>query len=77
MTLVTVNEFGFTIGEAHHRCKLTDRDVELIRVLSECGLSYRSIAEKFEISRITVGRICRYERRGQTVFGHKEVKRGT
>jgi hypothetical protein len=36
-------------------------------------MCYRVIAQKFEISRVTVGRICRYERRGQTVARFKNV----
>lgn len=71
--LVAVNEDGLRIGESHPRAKLSDDDVELIRSLAEDGMCYRVIAQKFEISRVTVGRICRYERRGQTVARFKNV----
>lgn len=65
--LVAVNEDGLRIGESHPRAKLSDDDIELIRALAEEGMRYRVIAQKFEISKVTVGRICRYERRGQTI----------
>ena len=50
-------------GQLHHRAKLTDHDVELIRELHEGGMAYAEIARKFEVSRSLVGRICRFERR--------------
>ena len=51
------------IGQDHHRAKLTDRDVELIRQLHDGGMTYAEIARKFEVSRSLVGCICRFERR--------------
>lgn len=43
---------------------LTNHDVEMIRQLREDhGLSYRSIADKFEIAVSTVCDICKYRRR--------------
>lgn len=68
---VGVNAHGLRIGENHQRALISDHDVELIRELAEGGMRYTEIAEKFEISKVTVGRICRYERRGQTVAGFK------
>lgn len=50
-------------GQLHHRAKLTDRDVELIRQLHEEGMTYATISLKFDVSRGTVGRLCRFERR--------------
>ena len=50
-------------GQKHHRAKLTDRDVELIRQLHEEGMTYDTISRKFEVSRSLVGCICRFERR--------------
>lgn len=64
--LVPVNERGLRIGQYHHNARLTDADVELIRQLADSGMRHSVIAEKFEISRYTVGRICRSERRAQT-----------
>lgn len=52
-------------GQAHPRAKLTDHDVEVIRQLHEQGMFYYQIAEKFGISRHTVGSICRFRRRGR------------
>lgn len=69
--LVGVNERGIRVGEGHQRSKLSDHDVELIRELAEDGMRYSLIAAKFEISKGTVGRICRYERRGQTAIRFK------
>lgn len=70
---VAVNDKGARIGGDHHRARLTDTEVELIRNLHEEGMNYETLAEKFEISRGTVGRICRFERRAQTQAGFKEV----
>ena len=53
-TLVPVNERGYRIGEAHHRAKLSDHDVELIHELIEAGVTQRQIAFKFEVSRSTI-----------------------
>ncbi|WP_416143472.1 helix-turn-helix domain-containing protein [Oxalobacter formigenes] len=50
-------------GQLHHRAKLTDHDVELIRQLRETGMPYRIIAQKFDVTYGTVGRLCRFERR--------------
>jgi len=70
--LLGVNEAGLRVGEDHPRATLTDHDVELIRKLAEGGMLYRDIAAKFDISKFTVGRICRFERRGQTVHHYIE-----
>lgn len=67
-----VNEAGLRVGEDHPRAMLTDHDVELIRQLADGGMLYRDIARKFDISKFTVGRICRFERRGQTVHHYIE-----
>lgn len=70
---VPVNDRGLRIGEGHPRARLTDNDVENIRALGETGMRYRLIAEKFEVSKWMIGRICRYERRNQTTFGFKQI----
>ena len=61
--LLELNAHGLRIGENHPRALISDHDVELIRKLAEGGMRYAEIAAKFEISKFTVGRICRYERR--------------
>jgi DNA-binding Lrp family transcriptional regulator len=48
-------------GERHHRAKLSNEDVRLIRELRErYGLPYSKIAEKFECSLWTVRDITKY-----------------
>lgn len=74
--LVGVNDRGLRVGEGHGGSKLTDHEVELIRQLAEDGMRYSLIAAKFEISKVTVGRICRYERRGQTTAKFKQCTYG-
>lgn len=70
---VAVNERGLRIGEDHPRAELTDAEVERIRELHEEGMSYRQLAEKFEQSKGAIAKICRYERRGQSVANFKAV----
>jgi len=71
--MVAVNDAGLRIGQDHPQAKITDAEVELIRQLNEEGMSYEQLAEKFEISKWTIGRICRYEIRGQTCAQYKPV----
>lgn len=73
MRSVPVNEAGLRIGEGHQNAKLTDAEVELIRQMHEDGLTYDELAEKFEVSKWAIGRICRYERRAQHPVKWKEV----
>ncbi len=70
---ITVNEAGLRIGEDHPGAKLTNAEVEAIRQLHESGLSYAALAEKFDVSKWTIGRICRYERRNQIPYRTKTV----
>ena len=71
---VAVNEAGLRIGEDHPNAKLTDGEVEMIQQLhEEDGLSYKELAEKFEISKGAVAKICRYDRRGQYLSDFKTV----
>lgn len=63
--MIGVNERGLRVGQDHQRAKLSDAAVELIRRLHEDGLSYRVIAEKFEISKAMVCYICTYQKRAQ------------
>lgn len=71
--LIAMNDAGRRVGQDHHNARLTDGEVELIRELAEGGMRYIDIAEKFEINRSTVGKICRFERRGQSVDHFKRV----
>lgn len=70
---VAVNDDGLRIGEDHPNAKLTDAEVERIRSLHESGMNYETLAEKFEVSKWAIGRICRYERRAQTPANFKKV----
>ena len=73
--LVTTNDRGLLIGEGHHRAKLTDHEVDLIRELHEVhGVGYRVLARKFEVSRATIQSICNYRRRAQIAVGYKRVE---
>lgn len=65
--VIGVNDKGLRVGQYHQRAKLSDAAVELIRRLREDGLSYRVIAEKFEVGVRTVRDICAYTRRAQCV----------
>jgi len=71
--LIGVNEKGLRVGEDHPKAKLTNRDVELIRRLHEEGLSYRTIAEKFEVSKMLVCYICTYRRRVSNAVEFKSI----
>lgn len=59
---------GYLSGEHHPRAKLTDAQVEQIRQLAESGTTYGVIATRFMISKVMVGRICRFERRHSDVY---------
>ena len=54
---------GWRLGETHHRAKLTDHDVELIRLLREGGMKIMEIAKKFECSPSNVSAITNYRHR--------------
>jgi hypothetical protein len=54
---------GWKRGESHHRSRLSDDDVRLMRELREEGLTYREIAEKFECSIWTARDIADYRTR--------------
>ena len=75
--LVPVNEAGRTIGQHHHRARLSDADVALIHELREARLSYGEIGAKFDDdarpSRSTIAAICSGRRRCQTVMNHRLV----
>ncbi|MDO9597260.1 MAG: hypothetical protein Q7J47_06020 [Azoarcus sp.] len=59
---------GYQMGERHHRSRLTDHEVELVRVLREEGLSFSLLAAKFEVSKSCVVGICHYRRRACTLY---------
>ena len=50
-------------GEAHHRAKVSNEDVELMRQLKEAGVTGAEIARKFEVNYNTVMSILNYRSR--------------
>ena len=55
---------GWPAGERHHRARLSDEDVRLMRELREAhGLTIREIADKFEANYNTVASILQYRSR--------------
>lgn len=65
-SLIPVTAEGRRIGQYHHRAKLSDDQVEEIRVMHEGGMGYRSIARQLKLSRDTVRSICTMRRRACT-----------
>lgn len=51
-------------GQAHPRAVLTDHEVELLLALRADGHTLCELAEKFEVHKGAVAKICRGERRG-------------
>ena len=73
--LIGIGENGARVGETHHRAKLTDEDVDLIRELHEdYGLSYRELAVKFEVSKSTIRDIVVCRRRWQLPVRWKRIR---
>lgn len=67
-----VTDKGKTLGEHHHRAKITDRHVELIRDLYEEGMvGYRTLSRAFKIPRSTIQDLCTYRRRCTTPDSYK------
>ena len=67
---IAVNDQGYRIGESHSRNRIPDVIVEAIRELrDDYNLGYGTLSLIFSshnIRRETIGKICRYEIRGQT-----------
>lgn len=72
--IVKVNEKGIRIGEDHQNATHTDAEIELARQLHEAGLSYKQIAEKFEVSKSTIAGWVKFRRRGQHPANFRKVK---
>jgi DNA invertase Pin-like site-specific DNA recombinase len=71
--LVAVNEKGLRLGEDHQRAKLTNHEVECIRRLHSDGMDYLTIAQKFDVSKSVIARICRFEIRATAAIRWKTV----
>ena len=51
-------------GENHHRAVLTNQEVEKVRCFrEELLMTYKAIAEIFEVSKQSIADICQYRRR--------------
>lgn len=74
--VVTINEKGYRIGLSHHRAFIEDQVIDAIRDLhEENGLTYGQLSIQFNLSRGTIAKICRYERRAQTPHDWKTIRK--
>ena len=64
---------GWRVGETHHNAKLTDHDVELIRLLREGGMKLKVIAKKIECTIECVRLIVNYKSRIQVGMSENKV----
>lgn len=65
---VAVDENGQRIGETHPNAKLTDAEVEQIRDLHELAKwTYDQLATAYGAPKITIAKICTYQRRANTI----------
>ena len=64
---------GYRVGETHHNAKLTDHDVELIRLLREGGMKLKEIAKKFECTPECISQIANYKTRSQVGMAENKV----
>ena len=64
---------GWRVGETHHNAKLTDHDVELIRLLREGGMKLKEIAKKFRCTPEYIGQIVNYKYRSQVGMAENKV----
>lgn len=71
---VSVNDHGHVVGEDHHRSRLSDHDIDLIRDLRADGMTYQAIAIKFEIDKGLVRDYCKGRRRSQLAVDQKFVR---
>ena len=72
--LVKVNERGLRIGEDHQHATHTDAEIELARQLHADGMSYKQLADKFEVSKSTIAGWIKYRRRGQHPTDWRKVR---
>jgi transposase-like protein len=72
--IVKVNERGLRIGEDHQHATHTDAEIELARELHAEGVSYKQLAEKFEVSKSTIAGWIKFRRRGQHPTDWRKVE---
>jgi hypothetical protein len=71
---VGVNDRGLRVGEDHQHARLTDAECELIRQMHEQGMSYKKLADKFEVGKTTVADIVKMRRRSQYPVSWRVVR---
>jgi hypothetical protein len=54
---------GRRVGEDHQNAVLTNDEVQVMRDMREQGRTYEWLADKFEVSKSSVAKICKYQRR--------------
>ena len=73
--VVGVNEKGYRVHQCHHNCTIPDVVVDALRDLHEdYGIGYGSLSKMFNISRGTIAKLCRYERRADYPDRFKTIK---
>ena len=71
---VAVNEQGYRIGSSHHNARLPDDVIDKIRDMHEDNeIGYRKLSKIFNIPLSTIKKICKYERRAQTIDRWKKI----
>lgn len=71
--MVGVNDLGLRVGEDHVNARLTNAEVDLLLTLRDEGMSYRELAEKFDISKSGARKICKGQTRCQCATRYKAV----
>lgn len=69
-----VNERGLVIGEDHPRAVLTNHEVELVLELRAEGYSFGWLAQKFEVSKSCIARICWGVYRAQVPAAYRRAR---
>lgn len=69
-----IGDRGTPLGEHHHRAKLSDADVELIRDIYDEGMvSYSTLAEVFGVNKWTIRDIVTFRRRATSPTDYRTV----
>lgn len=71
--MVGVNERGLRVGEDHRNARLTNAEVDLLLTLRDDGWSYARLAEKFDLSKSGVRKICKGQIRCQSPVAYRAV----
>ncbi len=48
------------VGEKHHKAKLTEQDVRIIRFLHDDGMSTRELARKFDVTQRAIYQVVAF-----------------